>query len=943
MTCEEAVELLDYLRIGALLLEEVPEDERDVSLNEVYADINRLQEILDASEGDGTQEFAQGGDWSGATVEDVVAATNQAEQLYTNTPRDSARRGIRAHNYGLLLWQRFCRTRDPDDLELSLAKVEEAVTMTPSAAAFLRSNNPDDAAQQLNQDDAKILNTLAAILDDRSQLIGDRDGLNRAVNIFEKLAGAKGLEDRGGQRAGWLSNLASSLQRRFEQSEVESFDDLFRAVQVSQEAVSCLEDEDPSVLSGAAQPLALLAEIQGDVDMMDQALAFLQRAQQAAPEEHPVRTEIGVNTALRIFQKSRMMRSTDQAVGCLQEAIGTATSALELAKRQEHPHQDHLHNMLGLFHYTHFLDSGLTSKSEAAQKALDHLQRALGSDTYTPVYRRVQAGRLILRLCCVIQDWETGYKAAVDAVDLIPKVTPWSLKTPDKQRLLSAEDIVGFGADAAAAALKAGKSAYEALSILERSRGSLAASVMDLRVDITALDNEHPELARRFISLRDELQMDTPGRHEANGHFDALVNHIRQQKGFERFLQPPDEKDLHEAVQDGPLVVLSASQYSGVNAFLIKQGNGVEILPLQGVSIEDLEERSANLSTLEGLEWLWTCVAKPILDALGYTELPQPPGEALPRIWWIPTGILTRFPLHAAGCHAAGFGDTVMDRAMSSYSSSIRTLLATRRRAYLSPRPRQVLLVAMASTPQHNPLALPAEETGTVEGLFASNKSFNCVSLRDRPCKRQVLQHLETSQFFHFAGHGKENVTDPSESLLLLHDWEDDPMTVDSILNLNIRNLFMAYLSACETGQVTKAKFRDESIHLAGAHQLAGFRHVIGTLWSVEDCVCVRVANTVYQVLLEGFERAATMTDELACRALHTAIREQRDEAVSGIVAVSVTDEGGRGDPRKASKLYDLTDGQWAGAHDLEAGGSSSLSLIRGARQHWIPYVHIGP
>jgi len=40
----------------------------------------------------------------------------------------------------------------------------------------------------------------------------------------------------------------------------------------------------------------------------------------------------------------------------------------------------------------------------------------------------------------------------------------------------------------------------------------------------------------------------------------------------------------------------------------------------------------------------------------------------------------------------------------------------------------------------------------------------------------------------------------------------------------------LAYLSACSTA-VTGPELADESVHIVSAFQLAGYQHVIGTLW----------------------------------------------------------------------------------------------------------------
>src|SRR3569833_2803183 len=97
-------------------------------------------------------------------------------------------------------------------------------------------------------------------------------------------------------------------------------------------------------------------------------------------------------------------------------------------------------------------------------------------------------------------------------------------------------------------------------------------------------------------------------------------------------------------------------------------------------------------------------------------------------------------------------------------------------------------------------------------------------------------------------------------------------MTVESILDVNLRggSPFMAYLAACETGKVTRAKYRDESIHLISAYQLAGFRHVIGALREVDDLVSVTMATEMYRSMLQSAGGEA-MTDAAVCRGQHAA------------------------------------------------------------------------
>jgi len=139
---------------------------------------------------------------------------------------------------------------------------------------------------------------------------------------------------------------------------------------------------------------------------------------------------------------------------------------------------------------------------------------------------------------------------------------------------------------------------------------------------------------------------------------------------------------------------------------------------------------------------------------------------------------------------------------------------------------------------------------------------------------------MRTCDIFHFAGHGKSDPWDPSASCLLLDDWNINPLTVSDLRDSKLQDSppFLAYLSVCSTSANKAGKLEDEGIHLVSAFQLAGFRHVVRTLWEVSDSACVDVAKIFYDTI-----RKEGMTDDAVCRGLHHAIRALRDKGVKGL------------------------------------------------------------
>ena len=212
--------------------------------------------------------------------------------------------------------------------------------------------------------------------------------------------------------------------------------------------------------------------------------------------------------------------------------------------------------------------------------------------------------------------------------------------------------------------------------------------------------------------------------------------------------------------------------------------------------------------------------------------------------------------------------------------------------------------------------------------------------------KQDVISHLSQCRIFHFAGHGYTDENNPSKGCLLLEDWQADPLTLATLQATNMRERapFLAYLSACGTGQIRHERFLDENLHLISGFQVAGFRHVVGTLWEVNDELCVDMARITY----EGIQRGDS-ADESVCRGLHKATKELRDRWLSRPACVRET-------KRQVGKVYEEQ-----GQDENEVWGASNgdqgharlprdIAPDDGDEEddgdigplHWVPYVHYG-
>lgn len=105
-----------------------------------------------------------------------------------------------------------------------------------------------------------------------------------------------------------------------------------------------------------------------------------------------------------------------------------------------------------------------------------------------------------------------------------------------------------------------------------------------------------------------------------------------------------------------------------------------------------------------------------------------------------------------------------------------------------------------------------------------------------------VTSALPDHDCVHFACHGYSDLDNPSASYLLL---ADRPLSVTDLTHMRLPNAELAFLSACTTARAGTA-LPDEPIHLAAACQLAGYRHVIASLWPISDTDTVWLAETFY-------------------------------------------------------------------------------------------------
>ncbi|MEU2961210.1 CHAT domain-containing protein [Streptomyces albidoflavus] len=579
----------------------------------------------------------------------------------------------------------------------------------------------------------------------------------------------------------------------------------------------------------------------------------------------------------RTVNLDRTVRELREDLAILPSTIGQNRWRVRLAAREQVRVASSLAAALG----ERYLRAG---DLEDRREAIALARRAVHTEAARPA-ERVAAARRGTRWAAAAGEWDVAADLLATGVSLLPRLMRYTWnREPWENNLLYTS---GVPRDAVAAAVRAGRP-EQAVLLAEQGRGVLIGQDLSIGRDQSVLRERDPGLAARWKRL--QLQRVRAERatqslsEDVYAEFVETLDAIRALPGLGHFASPSEPPELPELLAEseaGPVVLVNVSDY-GSHA-LIHTPGGVRTVDLPGVTPETVSEHASTLMTagrMTGgdphthllaqrkfarvMAWLWERVTGPVLDALGFTG-PPTPGHPWPRIWWVATGMLAFMPLHAAGTGE----ENALDRVLSCYAPTVNALRHARRRPP-GPRPPRVLAVAMPQTPGASPLPGAATEArmpahvGRTEVLSGEGATY-----------QRVRARLTESTWVHFACHTDGTSADTFEKSLLLHDHETHPLTVADIATLNLDDAELAYLSACTTGSpggtfiTTGESLADESIQLASSFLIAGYRHVIATLWPVQDSAAARFAERFY------IEAGREGTDPAL--ALHQAARRIRD------------------------------------------------------------------
>ncbi|KAJ7496606.1 CHAT domain-containing protein [Mycena latifolia] len=346
-----------------------------------------------------------------------------------------------------------------------------------------------------------------------------------------------------------------------------------------------------------------------------------------------------------------------------------------------------------------------------------------------------------------------------------------------------------------------------------------------------------------------------------------LLDDIRKRPGLEYFLCPKPYKQLCQAAQHGPIVILN-SHPTHCDAIIILNPISDPIrVPLPDVDIEELQRQTERLhgghegaaDALETLlSWIWANIIKHIYKALELYNIFKD------RLWWCPMGAFIELPLHAAD---------LSDQFIHSYTSTLGALLEADSKKPTSSQ-LKVGVVGVTHTGSGRKQALPGvqEEVRKIVSIVGNEHVHSLIG--EQATVESVQIQLKNCSWIHLACHGEQNLVNPPGSCLHLYKGT---LQLGTILQMPLENAEFVFLAACQTAK-GDAGLVNESFHLGGGFIAAGFQGAIATIWSMLDKDGPVVAEIVYSHL---FRNGGSLQVTDAAEALQLAVRKLRNGGAS--------------------------------------------------------------
>ncbi|KAF5320612.1 hypothetical protein D9611_013741 [Ephemerocybe angulata] len=842
-------------------------------------------------------------------LSDITKAISMRQRAIDLIPQGHVSLPIYLNGLAGSLTRRFECTGELSEINQAISALQRAVAHTPEGHVHM----PSHLTNLGNSFAIRFGHT--AELSDLTEAISVQ---RRAVNLAPQ--GHRYLP-------GWLNNLGGSLQQRY--FATRALSDITEAISAHQKAVDLTPQGHPDLpgwLNNLGISLTWHSKRTNKISDISEVILVQRRAVDLAPQGHA-----GLAGWLNNLSDSLTRRFLEtHELGDIAEAVSTQLRAVDLTPKG-HPS---LPVRLGGLASSLYCRSLFTCDNGDREESLRLFKAAALCTAGSPGTKLLAAKRWAKELIQLCPQPSTeivlAFDTALDSVGLIA-----GLERTVRGRYTQLENISGLALEAAAAAFGIDR-ADKALEWLEQGRclvwtqlNSLRTPLDDLRVHNKGLAKKIDAISRQLdnagssrgapdigMSLEEKISLEDEARVHLGlvGQWNDVLRTARAIPGFQSFLMPsPCSALMQHLPESGPIVVINVHDRR-CDALALLAGLDEPLhIPLPNFSVEksskyravlDSQLRTRNLrvrevgavTSIDGevrgirsvpigehgedppvqrvLRGLWEEVVKPILTALGFSRIDRTSEKAPPRIWWCPTGPLSFLPLHAAGIYRGSDSEGVFHYAVSSYTPTV-TAITSRVKKHRSIE-AEVSGLFLTSQPNVTGASSIPGTTKEVRSIFEKGEGSGVRMLKLEGNDMTVdtcLDRMHEFSSIHLACHGSQNAAEPLQSRFLFHQGSLD---LGTIIRSNLKNADLAFLSACQTSTGDE-KISDEAVHLVAGMLAAGYRRVVGTMWSIGDQPAQEVATTFYDYLFTHRDGTnGTFDGTLSAYALHDATEKLR-------------------------------------------------------------------
>ncbi|KAJ6601514.1 CHAT domain-containing protein [Mycena sp. CBHHK59/15] len=773
-----------------------------------------------------------------------------------------------------------------------------------------------------------LLNNLASTLFRRFQEAGGARDLDDAISMGREAVAL--LPPAHPERCTYLNNLANIHQTRFQRKR--NTRDLEAAIALYNEALGQLpishRDHSSCISALAAAHCELYLE--GHTNDLDRAIELYQNALALYPDSHPSHPRFLINLASCLG--SRFTRNGDAL---------DFEGALELHQRvlsllqPPNPMRGYPLMYIAEQHIQMYLRApGATSLDEAAAAFRE-------VSIYLPASLSLRFDAATKWASYADScNHRSALEAYHRALELLPQIVMLGLDLQFGKEI-TPTSVRGLASTAGACAIRL-NDLSTAVEFLELGRSVIWSTILQILPALDDLVISDPALAWKVSTTLNGFKFDReifspPVRHlhesrfplpearlELNAEWLKALRDVRQGTELDAVLRKKSFTALQDAAINGPVVLLNVGS-PHFTALIVTFGNEPKSVPLPDMTLEaasdlidllptssvhssafaDARHHTEGLGSCSGVQnrlmgnregaldlnsndafefllaQLWRMVVKPVLRVLDLKKSVNPH-----RLWWCPTGILTFLPIHAAGLYGKHGSDCASDYIISSYSPTLSALL--------DPPSNPVDRFQMTVLIQpHTPLLslLPGTETELTQIQKRVPEQWLTSLGGVAPTTVDLAKaNIRKSSIVHFACHGTQDLANPLDSSLIL---TDGLLTINHIMHgrhgsskspgsvSTEKSMSLAFLSACETAKGDE-RIPDEAMHLAATLLFAGFRTVVGTMWTMDDRDGPKIADTFYEHLFRDCNATSDqpVLPDLkdAARALHFAVKKLRDD-----------------------------------------------------------------